>query len=190
MAVDLEVLERQLLDVTDILDEEGIVYHLEGGTLLGIVREQRLLPWDHDTDISILREDLPAVERALKKVRKKGWRISLKTYEEAVDHAEIGDTRMVRIKDRKLHFIAGDNVLDFFIKTRKDGFVYWQALGNIMRVDAKYYDGFETVSWRGRELKVPVDYKGYLTEKYGDWSVPVREWNCDLEKTIVRVRQG
>src|SRR5688572_5093981 len=44
---------RILLEVTSLLDKNNIVYHLEGGTLLGLVRDGELLPWDNDVDISI-----------------------------------------------------------------------------------------------------------------------------------------
>lgn len=184
----MATMERQLLEVIDILDAEGIVYHLEGGTLLGIVREQRILPWDHDTDISILRSSLPDAMGALAKIKKKGWRLTFRTYDEPNGYAEVGDTCLVRVKDRKLYFIAGDHMLDFFVKTEKDGYVYWKAAGNIMRVKASYYDGYETVEWRGRDIKVPVNYRDYLTEKYGDWSVPVKDWHCDQEETIFKKR--
>ena len=40
------------------LEEMGIVYWLEGGTLLGAVRENgELLPWEDDVDISVLIDD-------------------------------------------------------------------------------------------------------------------------------------
>jgi hypothetical protein len=42
-------------DVGAWLEEMGIVYWLEGGTLLGAVRENgALLPWEDDVDISVL----------------------------------------------------------------------------------------------------------------------------------------
>jgi phosphorylcholine metabolism protein LicD len=47
-----------LFDITEFLEKNNIPYHLEGGTLLGIVRDNDLLPWDHDVDLSISVEDL------------------------------------------------------------------------------------------------------------------------------------
>ena len=44
--------------ISRILEEQDIPYILEAGTLLGVVREQRLLPWDNDIDITITRQHM------------------------------------------------------------------------------------------------------------------------------------
>jgi hypothetical protein len=45
-------------DVSAWLEEMGIVHWLEGGTLLGAVRENgALLPWEDDVDVSVLMDD-------------------------------------------------------------------------------------------------------------------------------------
>ena len=48
-----------------ILQEEGIPYWLSFGTLLGAARHGGFVPWDDDVDISVLKEDLPRLYRAL-----------------------------------------------------------------------------------------------------------------------------
>ena len=45
-----EIAESLLFDVAKSLDILSVKYWLEGGTLLGIKRESRLLPWDNDLD--------------------------------------------------------------------------------------------------------------------------------------------
>jgi phosphorylcholine metabolism protein LicD len=78
-------------------------------------------------------------------------------------------------------------VLDIFVKTQDDAFTYWQASGKVMRVENKYYQSFESVPYQQRALRAPNHYKDYLTQKYGDWSVPVKEWDCsENELTIVK----
>ena len=42
-----------LFEVCDILKINSINYWICHGTLLGIVRENRILPWDNDIDISL-----------------------------------------------------------------------------------------------------------------------------------------
>ena len=53
-----------------------------------------------------------------------------------------------------------------------------------LRVDNKYYDGYELIEWSNRKLRVPKHYREYLTEKYGDWSVPQKVWSAKSEGTV------
>ena len=46
-------LDEQLLEITEILNKHDVFYWIDSGTLLGIVREGKLLSGDIDIDISI-----------------------------------------------------------------------------------------------------------------------------------------
>ncbi|MBN1626211.1 MAG: hypothetical protein JW944_06770 [Deltaproteobacteria bacterium] len=77
-------------------------------------------------------------------------------------------------------------VVDIFIKASDDRFTYWQAMDKIMRVDKRHYSSSEVIEYQGMKLRVPFDYENYLTNKYGDWKKPVKDWNCAKdEKTII-----
>jgi len=69
-----------LRDVTKILKENNITYWLDFGTLLGAVRENRLLPWDNDLDISIREKDSQKLREILPQIKQIGYR----TYERFV----------------------------------------------------------------------------------------------------------
>jgi len=45
--------DKVFLDVCKLLDRNNINYWVCHGTLLGIIRENRLLPWDHDMDFAV-----------------------------------------------------------------------------------------------------------------------------------------
>ncbi len=46
-----EQVMNYLKDVKSVLDEKSIPFWLEDGTLLGAVRDGRMIPWDHDMDL-------------------------------------------------------------------------------------------------------------------------------------------
>lgn len=186
--IDTQRLKALFLDVCDTLAELGVPYHLEGGTLLGLVRDGQLLPWDPDCDVSILRGDEGRVPEICRSLRAKGWRISQRHYPaEGVGYAPGNALRLIKVKGRsKWYFTPDSTCCDIFIKTRHEGFVYWQAKGCTMRVPERHYDGAETIHWEGRRLPGPLDTDGYLRAKYGDWSVPVKEWSAKNELTIIR----
>ncbi|MCC5982758.1 MAG: LicD family protein [Rhodobacteraceae bacterium] len=53
----LQKAEQLLPRVADLLHRSGIDFCIDGGTLLGIYREGRLLPWDNDIDLFARAED-------------------------------------------------------------------------------------------------------------------------------------
>ena len=56
------IAERMLQSVATIFSICNIDYWLEGGTLLGIRRENRLLPWDNDIDVSINHDQVEKLD--------------------------------------------------------------------------------------------------------------------------------
>lgn len=189
----LDRARRMLFDVVDLLDKHGVVYHLEGGTLLGLVRNKDLLPWDHDVDLSLPFNNLNSFLKIRRTLFFKGYKLSIRKSHEDFGPIKKGDCSIIKVKPL-FHYLfdiiypkAKENliILDVFMKTSDEKSTYWQAKGRVMRVDNKYYNSFELVDALDRSFKAPSLYKDYLTEKYGDWSVPVKEWNCrDNEKTI------
>lgn len=59
-AVSLHLLER----FSDTCRDNGWVFHLGGGTLLGAVRNGRFIPWDDDVDVTMPRADYERLRAA------------------------------------------------------------------------------------------------------------------------------
>jgi len=76
----LKIALKMLRRVTTVLEKENIHYWLEAGTLLGIVRENRLLPWDNDLDVSILESDINKLKLSLKKFWLMGYVVRLRKF--------------------------------------------------------------------------------------------------------------
>ena len=47
------ILDPNFITVINLLNENNIPYWLCQGTLLGIIRDNKLIEWDHDIDIAV-----------------------------------------------------------------------------------------------------------------------------------------
>ena len=67
--------------VIEILNDLKVPYWLDQGSLLGIVRQGSFLPWDHDVDLGIWKEDYFKHKKTIhKKLSEKGVRITFVPY--------------------------------------------------------------------------------------------------------------
>jgi len=186
---------RKLLDVlVNYLEKEKIDYHLEGGTLLGFVRDGGFLEWDFDLDLSIPSYEARRFLRRRYKLWLKGYRVSRRF--SLMDYGPIkkGEIRILKVKSI-WHSLAANffpsmlkTILaaDILMKFDNMSDVFWIAKKKIMKAPRLHYEGFDTIRYNGRSYRTPVKYNDYLTLKYGDWRIPVKDWNCGQdEKTIV-----
>lgn len=62
-----------------LLRDRNINYWIDCGTLLGIIRDQSLLPWDKDLDISVLRQNLSNedIDYIVDKVKSDGLQVNV-----------------------------------------------------------------------------------------------------------------
>lgn len=169
-------------DIAAALDSAACDYCLEGGTLLGVVREGRLLPWDDDVDLTVLSENQPRLLTAVKRLNKFKYRVRYRKNFINESPLVSGEIRLVRVTRRKLFFWKGDVRVDIFLKSVDRYSAYW-TVGHPRSfvkksVPKKYYQQLTSIAFEGQSVSIPQDYDEYLTLRYGDWKVPVMEWNC------------
>lgn len=70
---------QQLEDIVQLLDSADIQYWLDSGTLLGMIREGRLLDADRDIDISIRDASVEGLFRLVGEFRERGYRSVVRT---------------------------------------------------------------------------------------------------------------
>ena len=174
--------------VAEILEGNGVEYWLEGGTLLGIVREQRLLPWDNDLDISVTSEQLPRLLACLRLIKRAGYRVRTRKQEHEDLPLRRGAVRLIKVHDRPGLFRRGEVLLDIFVKYKADE-QYWWSVGRKRyckkSVPARFYESLDRVRFEGKDYLVPADTDGYLTSRYGDWKTPVREWDYAVDDLAI-----
>ena len=172
------IAERMLESVAKILSECNINYWLEGGTLLGIRREKRLLPWDNDIDISMMVNQSSKLNAFYKALKKNGYRIKTRIFEKESTYFKLGDLRMIKIRERRFFgLLKGTVCLDVFIKYPYKDKSYWEIANKTKSVPSRYYSSFKTINFKNYKYLIPELTDDYLTYRYGNWETPVKDWD-------------
>ncbi len=182
---------KMLATTTQILDDYKIKYVLDFGTLLGIIRESRLLPWDSDLDISIAEDDVEEFLKIKWKMWLAGYRIKLLYFKRDTGPYKKGEIRIIKIQERLLLILRKHSMMDVFVK-RKNKNEYSYVVGAnhsyLKTTPKKFHESRTQITFKEKKYSIPKDYDGYLTYVYGDWRKPVKEgWdfresdNCTRE---------
>ena len=173
---------KMLKRISQLLEKNNIPYILEAGTLLGVIRENRLLPWDNDIDVTITRPYEKQLLKNIWKLRFYGYKVQVKYYKKDLKFFKSKELRIIKIWYlNPLKLFKREVVLDIFIK-RKIGEEYFWTEGLrppvLKVVPAKFYDNLTQITFMNKQFSVPKDYIGYLECHYGkDWRIPVKEWD-------------
>ena len=175
----LEEAENLLKVALDIFHTCEVQYWLEGGTLLGIYREARLLPWDNDLDISILSVETAKLPILIKSLNKKGLRVRTRTFEyDEMPYFKKGSFRMIKIRRKRFFgLLKGKVCLDVFIKYEHNGNTYWKIGNKTKLVPSRYYHKLASIAFKGNNYYIPKFTEDYLTYRYGDWRRPKKDWD-------------
>ena len=183
------VAEKMLRITAEILEAEKIPYVLEAGTLLGIVREDRLLPWDTDMDITVSSRFTKAILALRWKFWLKGYRTRIRYYSRDMGPFKKGVPRILKIQTRKWFFLKGVHLMDIFFKELIDEQYFWTVGVQqpvLKATPRRFYEEFTLYNFRGKQYSVPQDYIGYLEYHYGDWKTPKKEWDYRLDDKCVK----
>lgn len=168
-----------LRKVSALFGRHGIRFCIDGGTLLGIVREGRLLPWDNDLDFFVPADQAPHILKLRWHLLLLGCKLKCSDVLETTGPMPKGGARIYKIK--LLRRIDGQRiVIDLIFKYPDATHFHWLVGSNPhvhKKVARRFYDTLETISYEGATLPVPSDVESYLTERYGDWRTPKKEWN-------------
>lgn len=184
-----EIAKKALRDTCGLLDKHRIPYVLEGGTLLGIIRENRLLPWDNDVDITVTDDQLVKINKLKWHLMMMGYEIKLRRAKEDMPHFPIGTVRLVKVRKIKV-FSENLGILDIFVKRKVDDKYFWivgQHEHVLKSVASHFYEKRTRYLFDGYSYQVPEQYEEYLTCRYGNWREPVKDYNFKTDdKSIVR----
>jgi phosphorylcholine metabolism protein LicD len=182
--------EKMLQDVTAILESEKIPYVLEGGTLLGIVREDRLLPWDNDLDLTITRPHCKKLLAARWKFWLKGYRTRIRKIKSDTQHFRKGEARILKVQTTRFFLFKDVSLMDIFIKDLVDERYYWTVSEKEVLKSAPrhYYENFTQFSFRNKLYSIPEQFDAYLQSRYGDWRIAKQSWDFTKDDLSIEAK--
>jgi len=101
----------------EVLEEMGIHYWLDFGTLLGLIRENKIIDWDKDMDLSVRYESDEKMEQMIQALGKL-YPIKLLSPSIRPDSWKLGKYRTVKAFHQKFGLIRTNPHLDFFTQYR------------------------------------------------------------------------
>jgi len=178
---------RLLHESVDILNKTGNEHWIEGGTLLGAVRDGKLIPWDHDLDMGMKYVSNEQMETVIKALRNRFY-VRVLSFHRERNVWKMGNYRLIKIHPRRYRFLKGKPCLDLFVyylgplpDTGEEVYRYvvWHRNAYHRR---EFLDTQDSIVFYGKTVSTPADPEGFLEVKYGpDWRTPVKEWNVALD---------
>ena len=178
---------KLMIDVKNIMENLSINYWIEGGTLLGAIRDQKLIPWDHDIDMGMVNHSNDIIKKMIRHLKKKFY-VSIKTFSNMEGVWDLGKYRVIKVYPKKYFFLKQDLCLDIFIYYNGNipnmnnevyKYVVW---GKNAFHKKEFFDTLEKIEFYGELINVPSNYREFLKIKYGaDWATPKKQWNVAID---------
>ncbi len=199
--LEIENMENRIEDLKYIiakLKKHEIFYWVDQGTLLGLVREENILPWDTDIDISVWGDDFQKVLLLEKEFTLDGYYFEYQAAYDAIFLSKGTDFYIEIAKQSidgdfvfRYNSLPKKSMLALFIKRAlkllppKIHFLLRDLLRNktsdkllLSKTPLYFFENFTLTDFNSiKSVNIPFKSREYLLFKYGkSWETPNKEW--------------
>ncbi|MCT7645728.1 LicD family protein [Aliarcobacter butzleri] len=183
----VEKSEYFMFEICRLLEENHISYYIDHGTLLGIIRDEALIPWDTDIDLAVLIEDKEKIETMLKSYlnnfihplcKTNNWKYKIEKEEIIVEG--IKETLYTTFQIFNYSNFQEDEVaLELMFRYKRDSIIYWGFCEKYLKAPLDITLPTKQIFYKGHPINVPNNTMKYLSNLYGDWKTPIKNWTYD-----------
>lgn len=160
----LENLRKTTRHVFSILNDAGIRYWLESGSLLGAMRSGDILPWDYDVDLGINRDD---IKRCL-------WLTRAKT-KSILDNKGFLWEKATEGNFYRVHFSKINriyvNLFPFYSKNGTMTRDSWFTSHKNMEFPDRFLHPMSSIQFIGSQVPTPNNIRDFLELKFGKGAI-------------------
>ncbi|MCI7686635.1 MAG: hypothetical protein MSS24_08015 [Clostridiales bacterium] len=170
--------------VESIMSTSGALYHACFGTLLGIVRDNKLIKWDVDIDYAVVISDDFSWNDLEKAMSKSGFKKIREFVFEGLVTEQTYQVDKITI-DFFGEFYDGNNMIQYTYN-KLTGVKYSSYLDySVFRLTLPRVDKIKQINIDGVNVSVPCNSEEILASVYNDdWRVPNPNWKSNSGKCV------
>lgn len=178
--------EELMFALAELFNKKNISYHIDHGTLLGIIRDKSLMPWDIDVDFACQSKDKDIILETLKQFLSNytspyctinNWKCSLHNCKITLDKKEEQLPMVIKVFNESDDKTSNSFFVDIELKYEHNCNLYWMVGSRKLSALQEICFPASSFIFKNKILKVPKDTQKYLTQLYGDWTQVIKEWS-------------
>ncbi len=153
--------------------EHKVALVIDFGTLLGITRDDDIILWDDDIDMSMPQQDFDKVCEIVESFVSQDEYACHWDIQKKFDKADLGVSVVLSFDDPKGGLL--DFKTSFSVRINDGGnSIHKPSLG-MWYAPVMHFSQFELIQWGDVTIQVPYHHQEYLTFVYGDWQKPKKD---------------